>query len=125
MSDKIRIGIIGCGGIANSKHMPSLTRLDDVEMVAFCDLIEERAVAAAKEKFGCQGREGLYGLPRAAQGRVDRASCTYAPPTVSTASSPWTRCEAGKHVMCEKPMAINARGSAEDAGRGQTTPARS
>ena len=47
MSDKIRIGIIGCGGIANSKHMPSLSRLDDVEMVAFCDLIEERGASRA------------------------------------------------------------------------------
>ena len=30
MSDKIRIGIIGCGGIANGKHMPSLSKLGDV-----------------------------------------------------------------------------------------------
>ena len=33
--DKVRIGIIGCGGIANNKHMPALSKLPDVEMVAF------------------------------------------------------------------------------------------
>ena len=44
--DKVRIGIIGCGGIANGKHMPSLKKLADVEMVAFCDIIVERAVKA-------------------------------------------------------------------------------
>ena len=49
--DKVRIGIIGCGGIANQKHMPALKKLEDVEMVAFCDIIEERAQAAAA-KFG-------------------------------------------------------------------------
>ncbi len=36
---KLRVGIVGCGGIANSKHMPALKRLDDVEMTAFCDIV--------------------------------------------------------------------------------------
>lgn len=39
----LRIGIIGCGGIANGKHMPALKKVKEAEMVAFCDLIEERA----------------------------------------------------------------------------------
>ena len=52
--DKVRIGIIGCGGIANGKHMPALKKLPDVEMVAFCDIIEERAVKAAAE-YGVEG----------------------------------------------------------------------
>lgn len=43
MSKTYRLGIIGCGGIANGKHMPSLAKLDNVEMVAFCDTIKERA----------------------------------------------------------------------------------
>jgi predicted dehydrogenase len=47
---KVKIGIIGCGGIANQKHLPSLkNNSDKCEMVAFCDLIEERALKAAKE----------------------------------------------------------------------------
>jgi len=46
---QIRVGIIGCGGIANGKHMPSLAKVAEVEMVAFCDLIKERAEKAAKE----------------------------------------------------------------------------
>ena len=44
--DKVRIGVIGCGGIANGKHMPAEKRNPAAEMVAFCDLIEERAVKA-------------------------------------------------------------------------------
>ena len=42
----IKVGIIGCGGIANGKHMPALKKVEDVEMVAFCDIIAERAEKA-------------------------------------------------------------------------------
>jgi predicted dehydrogenase len=34
----IKVGIIGCGGIANGKHMPSLQKVENVEMIAFCDV---------------------------------------------------------------------------------------
>ena len=46
---KLKVAIVGCGGIANQKHMPSLkTQADKAEMVAFCDIIKERAEKAAK-----------------------------------------------------------------------------
>ena len=48
---KYKVAIIGCGGIANSKHMPALALNPQTEMVAFCDIIVERAEAAAK-KYG-------------------------------------------------------------------------
>lgn len=49
---KLQIGLIGIGGIANQKHMPSLSQLGDLcELVAFCDIIRERTEAGAKE-FG-------------------------------------------------------------------------
>ena len=48
---KLRVGIIGCGGIANSKHMSALKNIEEVEMVAFCDIILEKAEKAVKE-FG-------------------------------------------------------------------------
>ena len=51
MEKKVRIGVIGCGGIANGKHMPAEKRNPASEMVAFCDIIEERAVKA-REDFG-------------------------------------------------------------------------
>ena len=36
---KLKVGIIGCGGIANSKHLPALTsQKDKCEIVAFCDI---------------------------------------------------------------------------------------
>ena len=42
--DKLKIGIIGCGGIANQKHFPALKANADLnEIVAFCDNQDERA----------------------------------------------------------------------------------
>ena len=45
---KLKAGIIGCGGIANGKHLPSTQKVGLAEMVAFCDLIEERAKEACE-----------------------------------------------------------------------------
>ena len=34
----LKVGVIGCGGIANGKHLPALAQVEAVELVAFCDL---------------------------------------------------------------------------------------
>ena len=48
---KIKIAVIGCGGIANVKHLPAYQELDVVELVAVCDIKIEKAKATA-DKFG-------------------------------------------------------------------------
>ena len=53
MERKVKVGIIGCGGIGNNKHLPALAAIENVEVVAFCDIIEERAVESCK-KFGTE-----------------------------------------------------------------------
>ncbi len=49
MNKKLKVAIIGCGGIANDKHLPSLKKIDQVEMVAFCDIEVKKAKKAALE----------------------------------------------------------------------------
>ncbi|MBQ6824285.1 MAG: Gfo/Idh/MocA family oxidoreductase [Clostridia bacterium] len=49
--DKLRIGLIGCGGRMKG-HIKALLEMDDITVVAVADPIEERRVAAA-EQFGC------------------------------------------------------------------------
>ena len=49
---KIKIGIIGCGTIANSAHIPAYMNNADVEIKYFCDIMPEKAKAAV-EKYGC------------------------------------------------------------------------
>ena len=47
---KLQIGLVGCGGIANNKHLPALSKMKELcEIIGFCDIIEERAAKAAKE----------------------------------------------------------------------------
>ncbi len=101
---KIQIGLVGCGGIANNKHMPSLRKLDDVcEMVAFCDIIEERAVKAAKEYGTADAKvytdyNEMLKDPEIDVVHVLTPNVVHCPVTVAAF-------EAGKHVLCEKPMA--------------------
>ena len=106
MEKKLRIGIIGCGGIATSKHMPSLAKVKEVEMVAFCDIIEERAINAAK-KFGAEGSKSYVDYKELLKDEtLDVVHvCT---PNRSHSFITVDALEAGKHVMCEKPMAINS-----------------
>ena len=109
MAQKLRIGIIGCGGIANGKHMPSLEKLDNVEMVAFCDLIEGKAQDAAK-KYGTPDAKVYVGEDSYKKLLEDKTIDVVHVLTHNTMHSPITcdALEAGKHVLCEKPMAISA-----------------
>ncbi len=105
-SDKVRVGIIGCGGIANGKHMPSLQKLKNVEMVAFCDIVLEKA-EAAKQKYGTPDAAVYEDYKKLL---CDKTIDVVHVCTPNRAHSFITvdALEAGKHVMCEKPMAINS-----------------
>ncbi len=106
MSDKVRVGIIGCGGIANGKHLPALKAVKEVEMVAFCDIIESKAEEAAK-KYGTPNAKVYKDYRKLLEDKsIDVVHvCT---PNRSHSFITIDALEAGKHVMCEKPMAINA-----------------
>lgn len=103
--DKVRIGIIGCGGIANGKHMPALKKLPDVEMVAFCDIIVERAEKAAKE-FGIEGAKVYEDYKELLKDKTIDVVHVLTPNREHSFITV-DALESGKHVMCEKPMAIN------------------
>ena len=103
MEKIIKVGIIGCGGIANGKHMPALAKVEGVEMVAFCDIIPERAKKAAEE-FGTPDAKVYEDYKELLKDEsIDVVHvCT---PNRSHSFITIDSLEAGKHVMCEKPMA--------------------
>ncbi len=105
--ETIRVGIIGCGGIANGKHMPSIAQLKGlgIEMVAFCDIIKERA-ESAKKRFGTPDAKVYTDYKELlADPTIDDVHvCT---PNRSHSFITVDALDAGKNVMCEKPMAIN------------------
>ena len=103
---KVRVGIIGCGGIANGKHLPGLKSVPEVEMVAFCDIIVERAEAACKQYGTADAKFYENYKDLLADESIDVVHvCT---PNISHSFITVDALEAGKHVMCEKPMAINS-----------------
>ncbi|MCD7867754.1 MAG: Gfo/Idh/MocA family oxidoreductase [Clostridiales bacterium] len=100
---KLKIGIVGCGGIANQKHFPALKANSDLcEMVAFCDIIEERAQKAAEE-FGGEDAK-VYADYRDLLANPEVQVVHVCTPNVSHSEITIAAFEAGKHVYCEKPM---------------------
>ncbi|BCK01456.1 Gfo/Idh/MocA family protein [Anaerocolumna chitinilytica] len=106
--EKVKVGIIGTGSISNM-HMAGYTRLQNVEVVAACDICEERVKAFAK----------TYNIPHTftdynellKMAEIDAVSVTawnniHAPASIAALN-------AGKHVLCEKPLALNAAQAAE------------
>ncbi|WP_036097687.1 Gfo/Idh/MocA family protein [Listeria floridensis] len=102
----MKVGIIGCGGIANGKHMPSLKQVEGVEMVAFCDTIPERA-EQAKRDFGSKNAS-VYTDYRELLKDSEIEVVHVCTPNISHAEITIASLYADKHVMCEKPMAKTA-----------------
>lgn len=101
---KLQIAVVGCGGIANQKHFPALTsQSDKCEIIAFCDIIQERAEEAAA-KYGVEGSKVYTDYNEMLK---DEAIDVVHVCTPNVVHSPITVAafEAGKHVLCEKPMA--------------------
>lgn len=104
---KIRVGIIGLGFIARGKHLPGLASLsDEVDIIAFCDFEQEKC----DEYIAQYGVEGSYTTNDWKQVVADETLdvihvCTW---NVSHAEITCAALEAGKHVLCEKPMAISS-----------------
>lgn len=102
MTKIIKAGVVGCGGIANGKHFPAIKKNGKIELVAFCDLIKERA-EKAKEEYGTPDARVYTDYTELVKEDVDvvyvlTPNNAHAPVSIAAM-------KAGKHVMCEKPMA--------------------
>lgn len=99
---KLKVGVIGCGSIAIHRHLSEYSANESVEIVAVCDIIEERANNAAKQ-FGGKAYTDYEAL--LADDEIDAVSVclpNYLHAPVSIAAL-----NVGKHVLCEKPMATS------------------
>lgn len=99
---KLKIGVIGCGTIAKYRHLPEYDANPEVELVAVCDLEPERAEAYA-EQYGAKALTDYNELLQIEE--LDAVSVClpnylHAPVTIDALN-------AGKHVLCEKPMATS------------------
>lgn len=96
----IRIGIIGCGKIAQVRHIPEYAENLDAELVAFFSPNRTRAEEQARKYGGkvYDTAESLLADPEIDAVSICAANYAHAELTIKAL-------EAGKHVLCEKPMA--------------------
>jgi len=104
----LRIGLVGVGSAAQVNHLPSLKKLDGVELVALCDRDSEKAARVA-QKFGVEHAYARF-EDLLADDTIDAVDITT--PNYLHAPMAEAALEAGKHVLCERPL---ARSSAEAA----------
>ena len=101
---EITIGIIGAGAIAKGKHLPGHRDIEGVSVIAVCDIDEERARHFAQEheiEHFFTDYHQLIAMPEIDAVSVCTPNNLHAAPTIAALN-------AGKHVICEKPLAGNA-----------------
>ena len=101
MSSRIRLAFVGCGRISRT-HFDAIRGVEDIDLVAVCDVVEERARDAGQ----------LNGVPwfTSYQKMLEDVACdavTIATPSGLHPQHGIMAARAGKHVICEKPMAIS------------------
>lgn len=99
-----KIGIIGCGKIAQVRHIPEYASHKEAVLAGFYDLNQERAKEMAGQYGGkvFASYEALIGDPEIDAVSVCAANSAHAEITMAAL-------RAGKHVLCEKPMAMSLK----------------
>lgn len=104
---KLKVGVIGCGSIAQNRHLIEYQMNESVEIVAVCDIVLERA-----EKMAALYQAQAYGdYEKVLLEDIDAISVCL--PNYLHAPVSIKALQAGKHVLCEKPMAISSKEAVE------------
>lgn len=101
MKKKVRFGVIGVRSFGKNAHCVGIDACEDAELVAVCDILEDIAKIAADEfhvPYYLDYKEMLK--------RDDIDAITIALPDQIHREVAVAALEAGKHVLCEKPMAL-------------------
>mgnify|MGYP000095781339 CR=1 FL=1 len=104
---KVKVGFIGCGGIAQV-HAERLAKMEDVELVAFSDVIVSRSKAFA-EKYG--GR--AYSDYREMLEKEKLDACFISVPPYAHTDQELLCAERGVHFFVEKPVALTMEKAVE------------
>ncbi|MCQ6561769.1 Gfo/Idh/MocA family protein [Paenibacillus mendelii] len=103
MNNPIRIGLIGCGDIAVTRHLPALQASPQVSIAALCDADLDRASQLAVQyEVALATSDYTQLLDDPSIDAVVICTPPWVTPHLTIASL-----HAGKHVLCEKPMAVD------------------
>ncbi|HVF49492.1 MAG TPA: Gfo/Idh/MocA family oxidoreductase [Pyrinomonadaceae bacterium] len=98
----VRLGLVGCGRVTEIRHLPALREVPGIEVCALAD-VDAARLASVGERFGVARRCGDY-RELIEAGDVD-AVAVCVPPRFHTEVA-LAALAAGKHVMIEKPLAL-------------------
>ena len=103
MSRTIRVGVYGAGNFANKQHLPNLARIDDVDLVAICD-VNEQAAGDTAARFGIPSvyTDGHEMLEKESMD----ALWSIVPAFARTAGVEVAAAARGIHLFSEKPQAL-------------------
>lgn len=111
--DRITLGFIGCGKMANDYHLPTLLGFADIQALAVCDVDPNRRAHArqrVQEAYAKDGRTvtdcAEYSDFRELLARRDIDAVVIATPEHWHAIPIIEACKAGKDVYCEKPLTL-------------------
>jgi predicted dehydrogenase len=102
--EKLRVGLLGVGAIAQVVHLPVLSQLENVELAAVCDVDKPRAKAIAA-RFGIPN---VYGDDNQVFRSDDLDAIIICTPNHLHDAQAIAGLQAGKHVLVEKPLATTA-----------------
>jgi len=106
LSDRVvRVGVLGAGAWARGAHLPGYCRDPRCRIIGVADVEVDRALSAAQE-FGIPFATSD---PRELIERSDVDLIDVCTPSHTHFELAWAALEAGKHVLCEKPVAYDFR----------------
>ncbi len=112
MSDsKLRVAVLGAGAWAESAHIPGWIRDPRAELVAICDPVADRAKAFARKFDVAESSDDWEQVIS----RTDIDVIDVCTPSSTHFELSWAALESGKHVLCEKPVAFDFRGTRKAA----------
>ncbi|GAE91921.1 myo-inositol 2-dehydrogenase [Gracilibacillus boraciitolerans JCM 21714] len=105
---KLKVAVIGCGSIAIHRHLPEFNANEHVEIVAVCDINEERARVTGSKYNAKAFTDYKQAITESGADLVSVCLPNYLHAPVSIFAA-----EQGKHVLCEKPMATSEKEAEE------------
>lgn len=106
---RLRVGVVGVGGIARGQHIPGYLKCSDVELTMFCDS-NEAALQDAGRLYGVSALTTSF-EDLVSSDQVDALSvCTSNDMHYLVSMAAIAH---GKHVLCEKPLGMNYRQTCE------------
>lgn len=104
--ERFRLGILGCGNRSRS-HINAVNKVEELEVAALCDLAQ--AKMEERKKMVQRGSPRLYTNLEKMVRQEDLDGVVVVLPNYLHKEGAVAALEAGKHVLCEKPMALNVK----------------